>query len=190
MNNDFEIDDILSSRKKKIKSGAKGKRSERLIVNLLNNRFDKILNDNKSWGKFSRSVGSGNRWGQKVSLSTQIEAAFASDLVCPPSFRFSIESKSGYNEIDFFSIFVTGNRELDVFLDQVSRDAERAQKDPLLLWKKDRRPLLAFFIDKDNLFSKTEYKLVYRNWIATSLETLLRLPDEYFFQMNNAENVA
>jgi hypothetical protein len=64
---------------------------------------------------------------------------------------------------------------------QVSNDAKKIDKEPLLIWKKDRRPALAFFHDKENLFSKSEYKMNYREWTVININELMLLPDEYFF---------
>lgn len=178
---DFIVEDLLKPKKKKIKYGAKGKRGERYLVDLFNNRFADILAKNPDGGKFSRSIGSGNRLGQKVTLSKQADLIFASDLTCPPNFIFSVESKSGYNHIDLCSIFDNGNKELDEFLKQVLRDAKKIDREPLLIWKKDRKPAIAFLLDKNNFFSKSTYKINYREWTAVNLKELLNLPDEYFF---------
>lgn len=180
---DFIFDDIMNveKKKKKINSGSKGKRGERWLVNLFNARFVDILSKNPTWGEFSRSIGSGNRSGQNVKLSAIAGLVFTSDLTCPPTFKFSIESKSGYNQIDLNSIFDGGNKELDTFIIQVSNDAKKIDKEPLLIWKKDRRPALAFFHDKENLFSKSEYKMNYREWTVININELMLLPDEYFF---------
>ena len=69
MDEEVDVEDIFEKRPKKIKSGIKGKRVELELVKSLNARFSGILSSNPSYGKFSRSIGSGNRWGQNVQLS-------------------------------------------------------------------------------------------------------------------------
>lgn len=176
---DFEVDDLLLSPKKKIKSGRKGKAGERDVVRILNNRFDTLFKKNPKWGKFSRSVGSGNRWGQKVDLPEHAINTFTGDLCTPTNFKFVIESKKGYNEIDLYTIFGDRCRELDEFLDKVQSDAKKCNKEPLLIWKKDYKPIIAFV--KSRLLKKQCPAMYYRDWIGLPLETLLKQEDHFWF---------
>jgi hypothetical protein len=180
---DFFIEDIITPKPKKIKSGQKGKRGELFIVKILNERFDEILSKNSTWGKFSRSLGSGNRSKQNCSLSSEAEQVFASDLTAPPLFNFAIECKTGYNDIDFTSMFSKGCKGIDEFIKQVTEDAERIEKEPLLIWKKDRKPAVVFYKDKDNLFVKSKYKITYGEWTVVELNEFLLLKDEFFFKI-------
>ncbi|MCK9458561.1 MAG: hypothetical protein M0R80_02895 [Proteobacteria bacterium] len=143
-NDDLDVEDVLKEKPKKIKSGAKGKAAERDICHILNKRFANILLAHPSWGTFSRSVGSGNRWGQGVMLSEQAKNVYASDICCPEHFLFVIESKKGYNEIDLCTCFSGKCPGLDTFLQQVLDDSLRVNRKPLLIWKKDRKPAIAF----------------------------------------------
>jgi hypothetical protein len=177
---DAEVEDIFKKKPKKIKSGIKGKRVELEVVKSLNERFSKVLAANPDGGKFSRSVGSGNRWGQNVHLSKNAVNTYSGDIVCPEGFAFVLESKGGYNEIDLVSAFAGGNSELDSFLKQVSEDSVRCGRKPMLLWKKDRKPRLAF-LKAEDLPSEFAYSMRYREWKAVSFEDLSRLPDEFFF---------
>ena len=184
MSNDLDVDDLFPDpeKKKKIKSGAKGKGAEREIVKILNERFAKILKEHPAWGQFSRSVGSGNRWGQKVVLSESAKQIYSGDLTCPECFRFVVESKKGYNDIDLCSAFSGSCKGLDDFLTQVSDDAKRTGRKPLLIWKKDRKPALAFL--KEDLKGTNLIKPVcmfYLDWTVIQLENLLPLPDEFWF---------
>jgi hypothetical protein len=181
----MDIEDIFGDdgKKKPIKSGQKGKRNEREICDLLNDRFSDLLSNNK-WGEFSRSLGSGNRWGQKVKLSKHAEDTFTGDIAAPENFKFVLESKAGYNTIDLCNAFKEGDRQIDLFLKQVSEDSDRLKKigvdrKPLLLWKKDRRPRLAFLkLDLDY-----EYSMKYRDWTVVAFEELLLQPDTFFFNL-------
>ena len=65
---DADVDDILANaekgkKKKRINSDRKGKRVELELAKVLNKRFEEILSKHADWGRFSRTVGSGNRWG-------------------------------------------------------------------------------------------------------------------------------
>lgn len=182
---DGEIDDILDNldRKKGVKSGAKGKRGERGIVKALNERFGKILMEN-GWGLFSRSVGSGNRWGQNVVLSKNAMDTYSGDIVVPEGFNFVLESKNGYNDIDLCAAFVRGNKELDGFLKQVSDDAKKCGRKPMLIWKKDRKPPLVFIKTKELPNRNFDYSLKYREWTAVSFDELLKAENHFFFSKN------
>lgn len=184
--NEAEIENILSSKSKKIKSGKKGKRVELEVVKNLNNRFSEILSKNPDSGSFSRTIGSGNRWGQNVHLSKKAMDNFSGDIICPENFKFILESKGGYNEIDLCSAFDKGQSELDGFLKQVTDDSNRTGRCPLLLWKKDRKPRLAFLKQKDipeDIIKNFEYSMRYRDWIVVSFDDLIKLEDNFFFNI-------
>ena len=186
MEEELEIENILSEKTKKIKSGKKGKRVELEVVKKLNTRFNIILSKNPDIGQFSRTIGSGNRWGQNVHLSKKAMDNFTGDIICPDNFKFVLESKGGYNDIDLCSAFDKGQKELDEFLRQVSDDSKRTGRLPLLLWKKDRKPRLAFLKSSDisyEIYSKFEFFMKYGDWIVVSFEDLIGLEDNFFFNV-------
>lgn len=168
------IDDILSNRRnKKINSKKKGNRNELELSKILTKRFNK---------GFSRSVGSGNRWSQTAYLPKHAQKVFSSDLVVPSEFKFALEVKGGYNGIDLNSIFLRGNSDLNQFLSQAYKDAKRAEKKPLLAWKKDRKPWLVFILTEDlSGGEEFKYKFVYQKWTAVALDDFLKLSDDFFF---------
>lgn len=187
---DLDIEDITENlnKKKKIKSGQKGKTGEREIVNDLNVRFADLLAKNPTWGAFSRSVGSGNRWGQNVNLPQHAKDTFTGDLVAPAHFLFVIESKKGYNDIDIFDCFSGKCSGLDEFLKQVTDDSVRSGRKPLLIWKKDRKAKVAFIARSDFFSAKDGHSinknlLFYKEWIGLPLENLLKLQDDFFFNL-------
>jgi hypothetical protein len=181
MDEELDVDDIFQKKPKKIKSGIKGKRVELELVKNLNLRFASILSSNPTWGKFSRSVGSGNRWGaQNVHLSHTAKNIYSGDIVCPDNFNFVLESKGGYNDIDLVSAFEGGHAELDEFLRQVTDDSTRCQRKPMLLWKKDRKPRLAFLRESD-LVDSFAYQMKYRDWKVVLYDDLMKFEDDFFF---------
>ena len=182
---DLEIDDILENKKRKRgpKGKAKGKRGEAGIVDVLNSRFTTIFSKYPNWGQFSRSLGSGNRWGQKVKLSSAATETFSGDLSVPDHFKFTIEVKNGYDDIDLFNSFTGKNKPFDEFLEQATDDAERCGRNPLLIWKKTRKKPIAalhsFMPVNMILQNYFEYKLV---WTILLLDDLLKMPDDFFFE--------
>jgi hypothetical protein len=179
---DFDVEDIFADKTKKIKSGKKGKRVELELIKSLNSRFEKKLLSTPEAGKFSRSVGSGNRWGQRVHLSKAASDTYSGDIVCPEGFLFVLESKGGYNDIDLCTLFSGSQAELDGFLKQVSDDSKRCGRKPLLFWKKDRKPRLAF-LRSDDLNGRTfPCSMKYKEWTAISYDDLMSLGDDFFFR--------
>jgi len=171
-NDDLEIDDLSSKKASKKRNGCqKGKRFEREIVKILTKRFG---------SGFSRSIGSGNRWSQISNLPDHAKQTLTGDICCPQGFLWVFECKGGYSEIDVHSFFV-GSKKFDEFLSQAEEDASRLNKKPLVIWKKDRKEIVAAFRD-DDLFVEFQYKFYYRNWIIVSLNELLKLNDKCFIQ--------
>lgn len=171
-----EEESLFKTKKKKVDGKKKGNRNELNLTKILNKRFGE---------GFSRSIGSGNRWSQVSNLSKNAREVFSGDLVVPEGFKFAIESKGGYDNIDLSSIFCHGNNELNNFLEQAYKDGQRCERKPMLCWKKTRRPWLAFVLAEDLGDLTFKYALKYNKWIAVSLERLLELDDEFFFQRTN-----
>jgi len=169
---DYDTDDILgnSGGKKRKNSKSKGNRGESLIVKILNKRFNT--------NGFQRVPSSGARWSQVVVVSKD----YVGDVIYVGNnqFKFCIESKIGYSEIDLCSALDGNLSKIDEFLKQAEKDAKRANKEPLLCWKKDRQPCVAFI--KSYLIREPfEYYMIYKDWTATSLANLLQFPDSFFF---------
>lgn len=182
MHEDFEIDPIWEreNQKKRKKGGPKGKRGERLLVDILNKRFEKLLAAHPDWGNFHRSIGSGNRWSQ-AKLSDAAHQVFSSDVVCE-NCLFAIESKFGYDHINFDQACKKGNKQLDGFIEQVTEDGVRTNKIPLLIWKKTGKEQLAFLKGFDA--SSFSYSTKYKNWTVVLLKELLeKQPDSFFFAL-------
>jgi Holliday junction resolvase len=171
----LSVDDVLelkSKKKKKVDGGKKGKRAERDLVKLFTTRFG---------DGFSRSVGSGNRWGQVKNLPKHAKDTLTGDLCCPKGFKWVLESKNGYDDIDLNLVLLKESGTLNAFLKQVTDDVARAERKPMLLWKKTRRPWLAF-VHSDELEGRHfKFKFIYGKWTAVALEHLLELEDGFFF---------
>lgn len=168
---DLCVKDVTVRLRKKIDGGRKGKRSERELVTIFTDRFGE---------GFSRALGSGNRWGQVKYMPKHARDTLTGDLCCPEDFRWVLESKSGYDDIDLTTTLLVGSKPLDQFLDQVTKDGVRCGRKPMLLWKKTRKPWLAF-VRADKLDGYTfESRLLYSGWACVALERLLRLDDGFF----------
>lgn len=175
---EFEVDDLLSEGNKKNKSKVdgkkKGNRTELGLCKLLTKHFDV---------DFTRSVGSGNRWGQ-VNLSAQAKQVFSGDICVPDGFLWVFESKGGYEkEIDLTNAMDgDGIAQLDKFIEQSTHDANECGRKPIICWKRNRKPWLAM-IRKQELdpVDKFQYYLLYRDWFIISLEELLNSTERSFW---------
>jgi len=180
----LDVDDIFDpakKKKKKVDGGKKGKRAERDLVKLFTARFGE---------GFSRSLGSGNRWGQVKNLPKHAKDTLTGDLCCPKGFKWVLESKNGYDDIDLNLALLKDCGQLNGFLDQASKDGRRANRKPMLLWKKTRRPWLTFVHNEELDGLHFKYKFVYGKWTAVALERLLELDDTFFFDDDALASVA
>ena len=183
MDEDFIVDDdFLMPKKKRLNTGRKGKRREREVAKIFNERFG---------GGFSRSVGSGNRWSQVANLPKHAQDTFSGDLVTPENFGFTIESKGGYDDVDLVSVFDGGHSQIDEFLEQAQFDADRCKRKPMLVWKKSSKPLVAmlkidhlprFHTEGVGAIREWEYILIYRDWAMVNLEDLLKQDNNFWFK--------
>lgn len=176
-----EIDNILAETgkvKKKKHSGNKGSRAERELCKKLSERFGQ---------PFERSVGSGNRISQVKGMTDAAKQTLLGDISVPDKFAWVLESKCGYEDkVDLHNVWIKGNKTLDSFIDQVVGDSVNADRKPMLFYKRNLRPWLAFFRKADrpyraggvgNLPVEFEYSLTYREWIGVALDTLLEYAD-------------
>ena len=172
---DYDVEDISKNKpKKKVNGKKKGNRTELDLTKILTARFNQ---------SFSRTVGSGSRWAQ-ANLPQHAKEVFSGDLVVPKGFKFAIKSKGGYDSIDIGSIFISGNKELDNFLEQAMDDGQRCSRKPMLCWKRTRKPWIAFLLTDDLGQHDFKYTIQYGKWTGVALEHLLTLPDEFFLNIN------
>lgn len=177
----IEIDNIIAETgktKKKKHSGNKGSRAERELCKKLSDRFGL---------PFERSQGSGNSWSYRKGMSESAKQTLLGDLSCPDGFRWVLESKCGYEDkVDLHNVWIKGIKMIDEFIDQVCADAERSNRQPMLFYKRNLRPWLAFFRTADRPYEagpngclpvQFEYSMTYREWTAVSLDSLLELKD-------------
>lgn len=172
---DFQIEPSQPKRKKKKADGSKkGKRGERHLCKILSERFN-----NQS---FSRTIGSGNRWGQIKNMPQHAKETFTADIVCPEGFLFCIECKEGYEDIiKLDNVFEQTYSQLEEWFTDAIRDAKTCDRKPIICWKRSRKPYVAFVLNKD-LKGNFPKRLIIDKWVCVSLNKLLELPDDFFFE--------
>lgn len=173
---DFHLEDLAkqSQKKKKLKSKKKGNRAELELAKLLSEHFGRT---------FARSVGSGNRWSQTSHLPSHAKTTLLGDLCPPEGFLWVLESKNGYeNDIDLNVVMNGTNRQLEKFIEQAMDEANRSDRKPIIMWKRARKPWLAFLRSEDlGEQERFETRLYYKNWICVLLTELLEKEDTKFW---------
>jgi len=128
-------------KKKRINSRSKGSGFERQVAKILNETFDTK--------EFSRTPGSG-AYATTHSLPKHLK--IYGDLITPEKFRYCIEYKKGYNKLSIISLYDYSS-DFWKFYEQCEKDSKKAEKEPLLIFKQDRKPALA--MTTANNFSHT-----------------------------------
>lgn len=169
--NDLDIEDIVSvpdnnKKKKKVDGRAKGNRTERNLCKRLSKHFNE---------EFSRALGSGSRWSQVNHLPEHAKKTLVGDICAPDNFKWVIECKGGYeSEVNLNNILDGKVPKLDEFIDQVQRDSDYCGRKPIILWKRSRKPWIAFLKTKDIIKEKQfTNRLYYGDWVGVSLNELL-----------------
>lgn len=166
----LEVEDISINlnKKKRVNSKKKGNRVELELTKLLTTHFGR---------DFSRSVGSGNRWGQVANLPSHAKMTLTGDICSPEGFLWVIECKGGYeDQIDLNNALDGGCAKLDDFIQQSTHDNAQSGRKPIIIWKRSRKPWLAMLLKDDlgELKDKFEYLLKYRDWVMVPFEKLLK----------------
>lgn len=178
---DFIVENLLENKKMKVglNSKKKGNRVELAVVKLLNERFESFVKQN-NLGSFSRSVASGARWAQASNMPSHAIETFTSDIVSPKNFKFSIEVKGGYDNIDLFQEKL---KSFDKFLKQSEDDCARSGKLPLVFFKQSRKPFWCF--SRNNLidFNKFERAIKYENHTGVLWKELHGMKNNFFFDV-------
>lgn len=175
---DMNIEDLFENKKKapkkKVDGKAKGDRTELHLCKLLTDHFGE---------DFSRSVGSGSRWSQVKNMPEHAKQVYAGDICVPAKFKWVIESKGGYEkDMDAWNAIDGKLSQLDLFLEQVSRDADYTKRKPILCWKRNRKDWLACVKTSDMPLSvKHPCYLIYNNWMIMPLSELLKETDRDFW---------
>ena len=131
MEDNYDLKNLRKKPKRK-NSRAKGHGFERDIAKLLNNRFNTT--------EFSRTPGSG-AFATTHSLPAHLK--IYGDLITPYKFRYCIECKKGYNNINLYSLYNNSSEVWD-FLRQTQKDSQKCGRIPMMILKQDRKPALAF----------------------------------------------
>jgi len=167
---DLLIENILDNnpkkKKKKVNGKSKGDRTELHLCKKLTEHFGE---------EFSRALGSGSRWSQVGQLPEHAKKTLSGDICVPEGFSWVIECKGGYeSDINLTNVCDGDIARLDEFIEQVSRDAEYCGRKPIILWKRNRKPWLAIYREKDLPHHWFIRQIWYGDWRIVSFDALLK----------------
>ena len=136
MEDNFDLTNLKSDKKKRTNSKAKGSRFERKIATIFNDKFNTK--------DFSRTPGSG-AFATTHSLPEHLQ--LHGDLITPKNFKYCIECKKGYKNVKINNL-LDYSSQLWKFIYQSEKDSEKCRKEPMILFQQDRQPILAIARDK------------------------------------------
>jgi hypothetical protein len=169
MEDNFDLKNLMSAKKKRKNSRTKGNTFERKVCKILNDFFETT--------EFIRSPGSG-AFSTTHNLPEHLK--FSGDLITPRTFKYTIECKKGYNKENLGSIF-NPRSDLISFIDQAEKDSAKINKNFLLIMQQDRKEILCLLNEKKSLALATYAEnrdhiylhLKHGDYIICKLEDLL-----------------
>ena len=158
--------------KPKINSKNKGSTAERELCKIFNSRFP-----NHSFKKVpsSGSLFGGSNRIQAEGIDSGIVNALVGDIIVPPNFVFSVESKS-YKEISFWDLF-NKSSDLHQWFEQAEGDAEFSKRKPMIVAKFNNKQRICFLKDK-----LEGYVFEHRNWYCYWFDYVLKQEDNFFLK--------
>ena len=137
MKDNYDLSQLRKKPKRK-NSRTKGNTFERQVATKLNERF--------KTKEICRSPGSG-AFATTHSLPEHLK--IYGDLITPLNFKFCIECKKGYNNINIYNLY-NENSDIWKFFRQCKRDAKKCDKIPMLILKQDRQKILVVVPEQES----------------------------------------
>jgi len=176
MKDSYDLSLLRDKKPKRLNSKKKGNTFERDVCKLLNEAFGTT--------EFNRAPNSG-----AYASTHNLPSAYKiyGDLIVPSDFKFTIECKKGYNKASIDELLNYSGIVVN-FLDQTIKDAEKAGRIPLLLWKQDRKPILAVTpleapLDSFIYFKYPSKNLTYSYYYIYRFKDLLTLDKSFWFNI-------
>jgi hypothetical protein len=105
-------------------------------------------------------------------------------LITPEKFKFCIECKKGYNNLNLYSLY-NNSSELWKFIEQSEKDSKKCSKLPMVIFKQDRQPILAI-IPKGIAFEENiKYIEIHKNktYRVYLFDELIKCWDSMWFDL-------
>jgi hypothetical protein len=165
MEDNYEFSEDLKF-KKRPNSKKKGSSFERKVCQVLNDYFKTT--------EFCRSPNSG-AFATTHNLPEYLK--IYGDIITPKEFKFCIEAKRGYSDINISDLFNKKSKFWE-FIEQAERDSRKSHKPYLLIWQQDRGRILC-------VLPKT-YSLIVENHLNFGIINIIAL--EELLKLNNVTN--
>jgi hypothetical protein len=176
MNDDYDLTPLKKPKRKN--SRVKGTNFEIKVCRTLNERFETK--------EFCRTPGSG-AFATTHTLPEHL--SIGGDIITPKNFKFLVECKKGYNKDLQISEFFNKKAWISGVLYKVLAESEKANKEPLLIIKQDRKEELAVIrsiIRPTSWYSDCSWIEVNLSndwdWSILPLKSLLKFRDEFFIE--------
>ena len=156
----------------------KGSAFERKIANQLSKRFQLTTG---LISAFRRNIDSGSFFGgsnQKRTVTHDLDHAVFGDLVCPKTFKFSIECKHYKSAPSFQSMVNHKVSQWDGWIKQAMQDAEQAKKQMALIIKYNNVDEIV--VVQSQLPINARY-IKYQDFLIYLLEDFLKCSDDFYF---------
>lgn len=177
------VEDILQNdkKKKKVNGKQKGNRTELNLCKMLTKHFGE---------EFSRAPGSGARTSQIQYLPEHAKKTLTGDICVPEGFKWVIECKGGYeDDMNLVNVCDGNVARLDEFIEQVTKDAEYCGRQPLILWKRNRKPWIAIVKHQDYVKDPCDNFIRYGDWVILNFEFLLEnTKKRFWFEKKNSSD--
>lgn len=163
----------------KVNGKQKGNSFERVVANLLSDKFKVYLGKEKT---FIRNPDSGSMLGGKNQsrIETHLEEFQKfGDVLTPTTFRFSIECKSYKTPPSLNSILKQEVKQWDTWLEQANQDSKNANRELLLIIKYNNTEP---FVVVDKYINEIKSILSYKQYLCYTLKDFLTLTEEWYFQ--------
>ena len=131
MEDNLDLSKMRKKVGKKVNSRQKGSAFERKVCKILNTTFNTT--------EFNRSPGSG-AYATTHNLPEYLK--IYGDIITPSNFKFNIECKKGYNNINLYSLLDNSSKFWE-FVEKAEKDSLASKKEPMVLYQQDRQPILA-----------------------------------------------
>ena len=166
----YDLNELRRKPKRK-NSRTKGNTFERQVAKILNDRFKTT--------EFSRSPGSG-AFATTHTLPEHLK--IHGDIITPENFKFCIECKKGYHNLNFYCLF-NYRSEFWEFITQCEKDSGKCNKLPLLIFKQDRQSALAIIPGEIELPEELTHINIHKNktYKVYIFEELIKCWDSMWF---------
>lgn len=160
----------------------KGNTYERKVSKMLSERFEQYTGIKTA---FFRNANSGAFFGGKnqfrVVTHDKDHQEFG-DIICPKSFKFTIECKHYKTAPAWKSVITQNVKQWDTWIEQASNDAKNANKDFLLVVKYNN---VDDFVISDIKFDQINSFGNYKGYCMYLLSDMLTLSENVFFKQTD-----